>query len=42
MEEEKFTISVEWYDDISSLVRPFVLFYYPSDRTVEMVNTIEV
>ncbi|XP_046458567.1 nucleoside diphosphate kinase 7-like isoform X1 [Daphnia pulex] len=39
MEEEKFTISVEWYDDISSLVRPFVLFYYPSDRTVEMYDS---
>lgn len=40
MEEEKFAISVEWYDEISSLVRPFILFYYPSDRTVEMVIKI--
>lgn len=37
MEEEKYSISVEWYDEISSLVRPFTLFYFPSDRTVEMV-----
>lgn len=39
MEEEKFAISVEWYDEISSLVRPFILFYYPSDRTVEMYDS---
>lgn len=37
MEEEKFAINVEWYDEISSLVHPFILFYYSSDRTVEMV-----
>lgn len=41
MEEEKYSISVEWYDEISSLVRPFMLFYFPSDRTVEMVSLIQ-
>lgn len=38
MEEEKFIIKAEWYDEISSLVRPFTLFYYPSDRSIEMVG----
>lgn len=37
MNEEKYSIKVEWLDDISSLVRVFTLFYFPVDQTVEMV-----
>lgn len=40
MEEEKFAIRVEWFDDISSLVRSYTLFYFPTDRSVEMVCII--
>ena len=37
MDEDKFVIRAEWFDEISSLVRSFTLFYYPSDRSIEMV-----
>ena len=38
MEEEKYAIQVEWYDESASLNRTFTLFYYTRDQTVEMVN----
>lgn len=38
MNEEKYSIKVEWFDEMSSLVRAFTLSYFPSDQTVEMVS----
>ena len=40
MEEYKYAIRVEWYDDIAALMRQFTFFYYPSDSSVEMVSLI--
>jgi len=38
MEEEKYAIQVEWYDESASLNRTFTLFYYTRDQTVEMYD----
>ena len=40
MEEDKYAIHVEWLDEISSLLRTFTLFYYPSDKSVEMASCL--
>lgn len=38
MDEPKYALSVEWYDDVAALMRPFTFFYYPRDGSVEMVS----
>jgi len=39
MDEPKYALSVEWYDDVAALMRPFTFFYYPRDGSVEMFDT---
>lgn len=35
--EERYTFNVEWYDQAASLVRVYLLSYFPSDKTIDMV-----
>jgi hypothetical protein len=36
--ENRFVFVVEWYDEISSLLKVFKLLFYESDETVELVK----
>ena len=36
--ENRFVFVVEWYDEISSLLKMFKLLFYESDETVELVK----
>lgn len=38
MEEEKYAIQVEWYDELAGRNQTFTLFYYTADQSVEMVS----
>lgn len=35
---EKLSFLAQWYDPEASIVREFLLYYFPSDCTVEMVS----
>jgi hypothetical protein len=39
---ERFSFIVEWLDPVASLLRQYVLFYYSSDHTVEMVCSFAI
>ncbi|XP_041862814.1 nucleoside diphosphate kinase 7 isoform X2 [Melanotaenia boesemani] len=36
--EERYVFLAEWYDPVAQLVRPYHLFYYPKDGSVEMFD----
>lgn len=36
--EERYSFTAEWYDSNATLVRRYLLNYYPSDNTCEMVD----
>lgn len=38
---EKYTFEAEWFDTIASILRKFILYYYPADNTVEIVSIEE-
>jgi len=38
MEEEKYAIQVEWYDELAGRNQTFTLFYYTADQSVEMYD----
>ena len=35
--EERYVFETEWFDQSASLVRKYLLTFYPSDKTLEMV-----
>lgn len=35
---EKLSFLAQWFDPEASIVREFLLYYFPSDCTVEMVS----
>lgn len=37
-EDERFSFIVEWYDPQASIIRRYVLFFFPLDNTVEMYD----
>ena len=39
--DERFVFNVEWYDQAASLIRNYLLTYYPSDKTIEMVDVLQ-
>ena len=36
--EERFVFEVDWFDQMASLVRKYLLTYYPKDSTIDMVS----
>jgi len=36
--EERFVFECEWFDEQASLVRKYLLTYYPKDHTIDMVS----
>ena len=39
--DQRYVFNVEWYDQAASLVRTYILTYYPSDKTLDMVRPTE-
>lgn len=35
--EERFVFKVEWFDKAAGLARSYILGYYPSDNSLDMV-----
>ena len=38
---ERYSFEAEWYDSNAALIRKYLLNYYPSDNTIEMVSAAE-
>lgn len=38
VKEERFVFETEWFDSQASLIRKYLLTYYPKDQTLEMVS----
>jgi hypothetical protein len=38
--EERYVFETEWYDAQASLIRKYLLTYYPNDKTIEMVSRL--
>jgi len=38
VKEERFVFECEWYDSQASLIRKYLLTFYPKDSTAEMVS----
>ena len=38
VKEERFVFKVEWFDQAASLIRDYLLTFYPKDSTAEMVS----
>jgi hypothetical protein len=38
VKEERFVFECEWYDAQASLIRKYLLTFYPKDSTAEMVS----
>jgi len=38
VKEERFVFETEWFDSQASLIRKYLLTYYPKDQTAEMVS----
>jgi hypothetical protein len=34
----RYAFKVEWFDTVASLNRPYDLYYFPHDKTLEMVT----
>lgn len=34
----RYSFKVEWFDTVASLLRPYELYYFPHDKTLEMVR----
>lgn len=37
MAESRYSFIVEWFDQASSLIKTFILSYYPKDNAIDMV-----
>ena len=35
--EDRYVFNVEWNDQAASLIRTYLLSYFPSDKTIDMV-----
>ncbi|XP_048509250.1 nucleoside diphosphate kinase 7 isoform X2 [Athalia rosae] len=35
---ERYTFEAEWFDTVASMLRKFILYYYPADNTVEIYD----
>ena len=42
VQEERYVFSVDWYDKQADLVRSYLLTFYPSDNSIDMVSTQQV
>lgn len=40
VKEERFVFECEWYDTQASLIRKYLLTFYPKDSTAEMVSKV--
>ena len=40
VQEERYVFETEWFDAQASLIRKYLLTYYPRDRTIDMVSRI--
>jgi hypothetical protein len=40
VKEERFVFETEWYDSQASLIRKYLLTFYPKDSTAEMVSIL--
>jgi hypothetical protein len=40
VKEERYVFEAEWFDKAASLIRPYLLTFYPKDNTIEMVGKI--
>jgi hypothetical protein len=38
VKEERYVFETEWYDSQASLIRKYLLTFYPKDNTAEMVS----
>lgn len=38
VKEERYVFKVDWFDKQASLIRNYLLTFYPSDASVEMVS----
>ena len=38
VKEERYVFKTEWYDKQASLIREYLLTFYPKDSTAEMVR----
>jgi len=38
VKEERYVFETEWYDSQASLIRKYLLTFYPKDSTAEMVS----
>ncbi len=36
--DERYVFQVEWYDQAASLIRFYLLTYYPVDNSIDMVT----
>ena len=39
MGEVRYAFNVEWYDQASSLIKSYILSYYPKEKKIEMVRS---
>ena len=37
MDSERYIFEAEWFDKVACIVRKFLLYYYVSDNSVELV-----
>lgn len=42
VKEERYVFETEWYDSQASLIRKYLLTFYPKDETAEMVSSIDL
>ena len=40
--EERYVFECEWFDNQASLIRNYLLTYYPKDQTVDMVSSFHL
>jgi len=40
VKEERFVFETEWYDSQASLIRKYLLTFYPKDASAEMVSAL--
>ena len=38
VKEERFVFNVEWFDKQADLIRNYLLTFYPSDNSIDMVS----
>ena len=38
VQEDRYVFHTEWYDQQADLIRKYLLTFYPTDRTIDMVS----